>query len=291
MAITHGNVKNPGDTLAAVADWNAAHAGTATPDAHAIDGAAHTGTITDTQHGSRGASLHTDSHAKQHAITTAADHTSSATSGKMLKADANGLPIDATNTDTEVAGAVTATFAWGRQKYGTTKLLHLPGVVTVGGGAVSHVSATVYYFPLLIATTIVIDAVVCEVTTPAAAGNKGRIGIYNADTDLQPTTLVVDSGEFAIDGAAVMTVAVSATLPAGRYLLALHLQANCALRSVRGTAIHQGFNPVLGTNHSCYSITVAKAYAAFSASGTAWDTPAYSSTAMNYPIFLRILTP
>ncbi len=33
-------------------------------------------------------------------------HISSATSGKMLKADANGLPADATNTDTEVADAV-----------------------------------------------------------------------------------------------------------------------------------------------------------------------------------------
>jgi hypothetical protein len=48
------------------------------------------------------------SHAKQHAITTAADHTSTATSGRMLKADANGLPVDATNTDIAVAAAVTA---------------------------------------------------------------------------------------------------------------------------------------------------------------------------------------
>jgi hypothetical protein len=46
-------------------------------------------------------------HAKQHAITSTADHTSSATSGQMLKADANGLPINATNTDAQVAGAVT----------------------------------------------------------------------------------------------------------------------------------------------------------------------------------------
>ena len=46
-------------------------------------------------------------HAQQHSITSTADHTSSATSGKMLKANANGLPVDATNTDTEVADAVT----------------------------------------------------------------------------------------------------------------------------------------------------------------------------------------
>ncbi len=46
-------------------------------------------------------------HAKQHSITSALDHTSTATSGRMLKADANGLPVNATNTDTEVSDAVT----------------------------------------------------------------------------------------------------------------------------------------------------------------------------------------
>ena len=46
-------------------------------------------------------------HAIQHAIIATADHTSTATSGKMLKANANGLPVDATNTDAEVASAVT----------------------------------------------------------------------------------------------------------------------------------------------------------------------------------------
>jgi len=45
-------------------------------------------------------------HSQQHVITSTSDHTSTATSGRMLKADANGLPVDATNTDTDVASAV-----------------------------------------------------------------------------------------------------------------------------------------------------------------------------------------
>ncbi len=57
------------------------------------------------------ASAYSASHARQHAITSTSDHTSSATSGKMLKADASGLPIDASNTDTEVSGAVSASHA------------------------------------------------------------------------------------------------------------------------------------------------------------------------------------
>jgi len=47
-------------------------------------------------------------HARQHAITQPLDHTSGATPAKILQADANGLPVDATNTDAEVAAAVAA---------------------------------------------------------------------------------------------------------------------------------------------------------------------------------------
>ena len=49
----------------------------------------------------------TYAHDRLHAITSALDHTSTATPGRMLKADANGLPVNATNTDPEVAAAVT----------------------------------------------------------------------------------------------------------------------------------------------------------------------------------------
>ena len=111
MAIKHSTTANPGDTVTS-AGWNADHTGTAEPEAHALDGAAHTGKLgaaqfDDTAHGSRGSGLHSDSHGRQHSITSTSDHTSTATSGKILKANANGLPEDATNTDTDVADAVT----------------------------------------------------------------------------------------------------------------------------------------------------------------------------------------
>ncbi len=54
---------------------------------------------------------HANDHARQHAITSTSDHTSTATSGQMLKADANGLPVNATNTDAQVSAAVTASHA------------------------------------------------------------------------------------------------------------------------------------------------------------------------------------
>jgi hypothetical protein len=46
-------------------------------------------------------------HARQHDITDTDDHTSGATPGQILQADANGLPVDATNTNADVADAVT----------------------------------------------------------------------------------------------------------------------------------------------------------------------------------------
>ena len=60
-------------------------------------------TYFDTLYGSIGSS-----HTRQHSITDTSDHTSTATSGQMLKADANGLPVNATNTDAQVSGAVSA---------------------------------------------------------------------------------------------------------------------------------------------------------------------------------------
>lgn len=45
-------------------------------------------------------------HAQSHAITSTSDHTSSATPGNVLKADASGLPVSGTNSDIDVASAV-----------------------------------------------------------------------------------------------------------------------------------------------------------------------------------------
>lgn len=45
-------------------------------------------------------------HSRLHSIISTLDHTSGATPGQMLKADANGLPIDAGNTNAQVVAAV-----------------------------------------------------------------------------------------------------------------------------------------------------------------------------------------
>ena len=77
MAIKHDHTAVANEIVAS-SYWNADHTGTADPTAHAI---------------------------------TSSSHTSTATSGQMLKANASGLPVDATNTDTQISSAVTASHA------------------------------------------------------------------------------------------------------------------------------------------------------------------------------------
>jgi hypothetical protein len=64
-------------------------------------------------------------HDRLHTIISTSDHTSAATSGKMLKANANGLPIEATNTDTDVADAVSKKHSPNTDLYLTTPVTNI----------------------------------------------------------------------------------------------------------------------------------------------------------------------
>jgi hypothetical protein len=72
-------------------------------------------------------------HSRQHSITSSSDHTSSATSGYILKADANGLPITATNTDSDVSDAVS--------KKHSNSLDHSQGTDTTLGAMTADINA------------------------------------------------------------------------------------------------------------------------------------------------------
>jgi hypothetical protein len=79
-------------------------------------------------------------HAQSHAITSTSDHTSSATSGQILQADANGLPVDASNTNAEVASAVTVAQSKGNANGiasldASTKVAQDPASASTSAGA------------------------------------------------------------------------------------------------------------------------------------------------------------
>lgn len=52
-------------------------------------------------------------HSRQHAITSTSDHTSTATSGQVLKADSNGLPVNSVMAE-DSGGITTGTAAAGK---------------------------------------------------------------------------------------------------------------------------------------------------------------------------------
>ena len=63
------------------------------------------------KHGGGGGVFAGIGHKRLHEITSPLDHLSAAIPGRILQADANGLPVNATNTDAQVAAAVTASHA------------------------------------------------------------------------------------------------------------------------------------------------------------------------------------
>src|SRR5690606_34484293 len=77
---------------------------------------------------------------------------------------------------------------------------------------------TIYYFPIVVREALQITGVVAEITGGTGSGRLARIGIYEADFDLQPTALVGE-GEVDCSTTGIKSVAVAETLPPGRYLL------------------------------------------------------------------------
>ena len=90
--------------------------------------------------------------------------------------------------------------------------------------AVNHATPSIFFVGFAVERTITIDALAVEVTTAGSAGSVARMGIYNGDISLcQPTTLIVDSGTFAVSTTGTKTVVLGSTitLQPGLYFTAL----------------------------------------------------------------------
>jgi hypothetical protein len=188
-------------------------------------------------------------------------------------------------------GAATA-IAEGRSKQGATTHLALPGVSLSGTVTTLAISAnTVRYFPVLVRSAITVDQIAVEVQTNSAANTTIRLGIFNADTDWQPSGLVVDGGTVAADSNGFKAASVNTPLPVGRYLLALNSDAGPTLRSIRGGSQFVGFTSTLGASPYIFARTAVLAYGAFTGPGTAWSTAQPNSAPPDNVIFLRVSVP
>lgn len=171
--------------------------------------------------------------------------------------------------------------------------LSLPGVAITSLATLALSANNLRYAPILVETPIVIDQLVCEITTASAGGTTVRMAIYAADTDWQPGALIVDSGTVAADAIAVKTASVAVVLSPGRYLTAINTDSTPTLRRLIGGSNLFGIHPNIGANPLISQFGLAVAYGAFLNPGTVWASgaEAVSSSPPNHFVFLRVATP
>jgi hypothetical protein len=169
----------------------------------------------------------------------------------------------------------------------------IPGLDIAAVGTRSLTANRIYYCPILPRTAITIDQIAIEVTTAAAASSLGRLGFYNADTGWQPTSLIYDAGEIAIDSTGVKTIALGAaqTLQPGRYLLAYFGNGAPTLRSARCGAIFTGAEPGLGANFIRATLYASLTYTTFPSTGAVWTNGNSNASGFDQLIFCRVSVP
>lgn len=125
-------------------------------------------------------------HTRQHLITSTLDHISTATPSQILMADANGLPVNATNSNAQVAGAVSSSHT-----QNTDTILTTNGITAlINGGTLKN--------NLAVDPGITVDGV--DISTLTSSGNVtvttgivNRVPVYTSSTQINNSTMT-DNG-------------------------------------------------------------------------------------------------
>ena len=176
----------------------------------------------------------------------------------------------------------------GRPKTGSTEVLVIPGVALVSGlGTLAPGANLLYYFPIQVEAALRVTGLLCEITT-LQAGQNIRVGLYNCDENLQPTSLIVDGGNLSTGATGVVEAAVDVTLQPGRYLIAFNCSHGTpAVRFARGGTNLMGYVSGLGSNLMRSELTIASAFGALASTGVAWTSTGGFSSPPPYFVFLR----
>lgn len=121
------------------------------------------------------------------------------------------------------ANAATVTLTTTRYSFG------LPSQTLTGTGTASTNTNRTWYFPFSIRKPITLKHFAFESTTAPASNTTVRVGLYNADAQLQPTgSKIIDSGAITVvTGAAAIyrTRLTPTTLNPGNYVVAFNIGA------------------------------------------------------------------
>jgi hypothetical protein len=179
-------------------------------------------------------------------------------------------------------------YSRGRPKVGGTSYYAVPGATFSSVGTRNMTNGRIYYSPWTVDRVITIDQLAIEVSTNVAS-SECRIGVYNADTDWQPTSLIVDSGIIDCSTTGVKTVSVSITLQPGRYLAAVIANSTQTLRQFRGG--NAFLTDTLGATPFYQDLFVASTYGPLNSTGVAWTSSVASAGGIGHQIVARISTP
>lgn len=187
-------------------------------------------------------------------------------------------------------GAQTA-IAEGRPNDGSTSQLSLPGVDVSAVSTAALVAGEIYYEPILVTTPITISQLNAVVSTAGAGSTTARLGLYQANTNWQPTTLVVDGGTVAVDSTGAKSASVSQTLQPGRYLLAIASDGTPTLRTLRGGNRYAGYRAFSSAGLCVSELRATVAYGAYASTGAAWTTVTHASNPFEHHLWLTVSTP
>jgi hypothetical protein len=203
--------------------------------------------------------------------------------GKVYVCTTAGSP----GTWSQVGGS--AAVAEGRFKDSSGTVHYgVPGIeLNTTNSTVTRTAAKLYYEPMFVSTPITLDQLLIRVQTAGAAGNVARLGIYAADTDWQPSSLVVDAGAVAVDTTGVKSVTISQALAAGRYLLT-YISDGAPIIYCNAASLR--FHPLWapsGNQDYVTDFTAARAYGALPTTPAAWAA-ANGGGAFKHAVFTRI---
>jgi hypothetical protein len=172
---------------------------------------------------------------------------------------------------------------------------YIPGNQVRGTSTREMTLNYMFYFPWFVEVPYPIDQLGVEVTT-AAAGALPRLGIYNADTNWQPSTLFLDAGTVDASTTGLKTKAVSVTLPAGRLIGVIVSNISCNIRLIKTDGAGMsgvGIGPSVGTNPSAFEWYRPFTYAPLPASGTGipWSGIAYTTEVFQSGLLVRRVAP
>lgn len=161
-----------------------------------------------------------------------------------------------------------AKISGGAQQWG------IPNTSLSAVGTSALVAGDLRYVPIFVRDYVKLTAFQLEITTGPASAANFRVGIYRADTELQPrgaplfdsASISVALGFTGIKSQTGLTIELSP----GTYLVALNVDVDMTIRTFISAS------PVviaaLGASPFCQRFSKTLAYAAFANPGTPWDT-------------------